>query len=109
MPGEDAFSRFLKKLVNHADLLDECLNNLVNLLRGLLPGFGAKLAVDSTDILAYSNGHREHPSDTDARWGAKKKSNSKAEGETGEGGSQEGRGKEPDIYYWFGYFFIPII
>jgi hypothetical protein len=73
------------------------------MLRELLPGFGAKLAVDSTDILAYSNGHRENPSDTDARWGAKKKSNSKAEGETGEGGNQKGRKKEPDIYYWFGY------
>ena len=100
MPGEDAFSRFLKKLVKHADLLDEFLNNLVNLLRELLPGFGSKLAVDSTDILAYSNGHRDNPSDTDARWGAKKKSNSKAEGETG---SQKGNKKEPDIYYWFGY------
>ncbi len=103
LPGEDAFSRFLKKLVKHADLFDECFANLVNLLRELLPGFGAKLAVDSTDILAYSNGHREHPSDTDARWGAKKKSNSKSEGETGEGGSQKGKKKELDIYYWFGY------
>jgi hypothetical protein len=44
--------------------------------RELLPGFGAKLAIDSTDILAYSNGHRAHPSDQSARWGAKKKSNS---------------------------------
>ncbi len=98
MPGEDALSRFLKKLANHADLLDECMAGLVNRLRELLPGFGAKLAVDSTDILAYSNGHREHPSDVDASWGAKKKSNSKAEGETG-----EGKKKEADIYYWFGY------
>ena len=103
LPGEDAFSRFLKKLVKHADLLDECLNNLVNMLRELLPGFGAKLTVDSTDILAYSNGHRENPSDATARWGAKKKSNSKAEGETGEGGSRKEKKKEPDIYYWFGY------
>ena len=61
MPGEDALGRFLKKLVKHVDLFDECLNQLVNKLRELLPGFGAKLAIDSTDILAYSNGHRAHP------------------------------------------------
>lgn len=93
MPGEDAFGRFLKKLVKHTDLLDECINSLVNNLRGLLPGFGSNLAVDSTDIVAYSNGHRKSPSDKDARWGTKKKSSGKGEGET----------SEPDTYYWFGY------
>ena len=103
MPGEDALGRFLKKLVKHADLFDECIQDMVNLLRELLPGFGAKLVVDSTDILAYSNGHREHPSDTDASWGAKKKSNSRGEEKTGEGVNQKGRKKESDIYYWFGY------
>jgi IS5 family transposase/transposase len=95
LPGEDAFGRFLKKLLNYSALFEECIQDLVNLLRELLPGFGAKLAVDSTDILAYSNGHREHPSDGDAGWGAKTKSNSQAQGEKGK--------KEPDIYYWFGY------
>ena len=78
MPGDDALGRFLKKLVKHVDLFDECLNQLVNKLRELLPGFGAKLAIDSTDILAYSNSHRDHPSDKDAHWGAKRKSNSPA-------------------------------
>jgi transposase len=102
MPGEDALGRFLKKLVKHVDLFDECLTNLVNKLRELLPGFGANLAIDSTDILAYSNGHREHPSDSDARWGAKKNSNSRGEGEK-DGGNQKRKKKEPDTYYWFGY------
>ena len=102
LPGEDAFSRFLKKLVKHIALFDEFLSKLVDLLRELLPGFGVKLAVDSTDILAYSNGHREHPSDTDAGWGAKKKSNIQGEGETREG-NRKGKKEEPHIYYWFGY------
>jgi len=100
MPGEDAFGRFLKKLVKHAAVFDECIQDLVNLLRDLLPGFGAKLVVDSTDIPAYSNGHREHPSDSDARWGAKKKRNGQGGKETGESSEKK---KEPDIYYWFGY------
>jgi transposase len=71
MPGKDVLSRFLKKLVKHNELFDECIQDMVNLLRGMLSGFGAKLAVDNTDILAYSNGHRERPSDTGARSGDK--------------------------------------
>jgi len=35
--------------------------------------------------------------------GAKRKSNSQGEEKTGEGGSQKGKKKEPEIYYWFGY------
>jgi transposase len=94
MPGEDALSRFLKKLVKHAALFDEFISDLVSKLRELLPGFGAKLAVDSTDILAYANGYREHPADRDAKWGAKKKGNSKAKGKT-EGEKKKGEKKEP--------------
>ena len=102
MPGEDALSRFLKKLVKHAALFDEFIQDIVNQLRELLPGFGAKLAVDSTDILAYANGNREHPADKDAEWGAKKKGNSKAKDKT-EGEKKKGEKKEPEVYYWFGY------
>ena len=83
MPGEDAPGRFLKKLVKHTELFDEFIQDLVDRLRELLPGFGGKLAIDSTDIPAYSNGHREQPSDTEARWGARKKGNSKNKDKTG--------------------------
>lgn len=71
LPGQDALERFLKKLVRQEKLLEECFTGLVERLRQLLPDFGTKLAVDSTDIEAYSNGHRKSPSDWDARWGAK--------------------------------------
>ena len=100
LPAEDAFSRFLKKLVKHSALLDECFTKLVNNLREQLPGFGSKLAIDSTDILAYSNGHRENPSDRDARWGAKKAGSNK-EGKVTGGDNQKGQKEE--MYYWFGY------
>ena len=99
LPGEDALSRFLQKLIKHSSLFDDFIQNLVNQLRELLPGFGSKLAVDSTDILAYANGQREHPSDPDANWGAKKKSNSQTAEMKGQGDVQ----KEGDVYYWFGY------
>ena len=107
IPSEDALSRFLKKLVAHEDLLGECFANLVKELRHLLPGFGDKLAVDSTEIKAYANGHRANPADPDARWGAKRRASHKelkAEGgTTNEGGVKKSQGKRQDMYYWFGY------
>ena len=103
LPGEDALSRFLRKLVKHTTLFDGFIQDLVNQLRELLPGFGDKLAVDSTDIVAYSNSHRHDPSDPDAHWGAKKKGNAKTEGKNEGKGDQKGKSKEPDVYYWFGY------
>ncbi len=67
LPSEDALGRFLKKLMRHEDLIEKCFADLVAELRQLLPGFGDKLAVDSTDIKAYANGHPKSPSDPDAR------------------------------------------
>jgi len=105
LPGEDALGRFLNKLVRHEELLEGCFVGLVEQLRELLPGFGAKLAVDSTDIEAYSNGHRKSPSDLDARWGVK----GYRQGGTGVKGTEADtnkgakKGKKRDLYYWFGY------
>lgn len=93
VPSEDALSRFMKKLAGHEDLLEECFNELVGRLRQHLPGFGAKLAVDSTDIKAYSNGRRNRPSDPDASWGVKTKDSSE----------ESGKRKEKELYRWFGY------
>lgn len=91
VPSEDALGRFLKKVVGHEELLEECFEGLVEKLRQLLPGFGAKLVTDSTDIEAYANGHKANPSDPDARWGAK-----------GAGPAAK-KGGERDLYRWFGY------
>src|SRR4030067_388860 len=101
IPDEDAFGRFVRKLAGHEDLLEECFSVLVERLRELLPGFGAKLAVDSTDIKAYSNGHRKTPSDVDARWGAKGAGHHAGPRVEGEAGTK--KGKKRDLYYWFGY------
>jgi len=104
VPSEDALGRFLKKLVQHKELLEECFAGLVERLRQLLPGFGVKLAVDSTDIRAYSNGQRKSPSDPDARWGVKGSSHQgrgiKTGAEAAKGAKQE---KSRDLYWWFGY------
>ena len=105
IPSQDALGRFLKKLVEHADLLEKCFADLVEEMRQLLPGFGTKLAVDSTDIKAYSNGHRKSPSDTDARWGANGVGHH-AGPTSGSKVSVDKEGKKEkqrDLYYWFGY------
>jgi hypothetical protein len=94
LPSQDALGRFLKKLVRHTDLLEKCFTDLVKESRWLLPGFGSKLAVDSTDIKAYSNGHRKNPVDSDAKWGAKG---------AGHHSGPAKKDKQRDLYYWFGY------
>ncbi len=105
IPGEDAFGRFLKKLVTHEDLLEKCFADLVQRLRKLLPGFGDKLAVDSTDIKAYSDGHSKNPSDAHARWGAKGAGHhgTPGNGADAESAGRERKGKGRDLYWWFGY------
>lgn len=94
IPSHDALSRFLNKLVEHEALLEKCFSELVKEARELLPEFGDKLAVDSTDIKAYSNGHRKIPSDPDARWGAKG---------AGHHSGPAKKDKQREMYYWFGY------
>ena len=38
VPSEDALGRFMKKLVQHQELVEECFSGLVERLRQLLPG-----------------------------------------------------------------------
>ena len=97
-PSEDALGRFISKLVKHENLLEECFEDVVERLRQLFPGFGKKLVADSTDIIAWSNGHRSKPSDSDAKWGAKKASH-----QAGKVEDNKKDGKKRDLYYWFGY------
>jgi len=107
IPGDDTFYRFLKKLLKHETLLEECFDGLVEKLRKLLPGFGSKLVVDSTDIVAFSNGNRKNASDKEARWGAKEASHhtkSKAKADNVQSGKEADKKKEKrDLYWWFGY------
>lgn len=102
MPGDDALGRFLKKLVKHEALLEECFASLVERLRALLPGFGKKLAVDSTDIKAYANGYRKNPTDASARWGVKGEGHQEDKTET-ESVAKDSKRKERELYRWFGY------
>lgn len=74
VPSEWAFSRFMKKLAapEAREMAHEIFDEMVDELRTLLPGFGAVLAGDSTDVVSRSNGNKDKEtgttSDTDASW-----------------------------------------
>lgn len=87
VPHESTYSRFVVKLAEHSDLVKKALDNCVVELRANLDDFGEVVAIDSTDLRAYSQGVKNsatnRAADPDARWGAKKKHGSP--------------------YFWFGY------
>ena len=70
IPSEATYSRFLAKLTSHRARLESTLCQVVDSLYDLLPDFGQVVAVDATDVSAYSQSRR--PSDADARWGKKR-------------------------------------
>lgn len=106
IPSAPTFSRFLRKLVKHEDLLEECLDDLVKRFALLAPGFGESVSADSSDIHAWSKGKKEGASDPDASWSAKEsKEPSKGKRKDNEG-KKEGekkKKKDKDLYWWFGY------
>jgi hypothetical protein len=54
-PCRRTFIRFAKKLMEHQDLLDKCLNEITNKLGEQLPNFGEHVAVDATPVHSHSN------------------------------------------------------
>ena len=95
VPSESALSRFVSRLADHQDLVEQCLVNVTGELRGLvpavkqregrqdqpLPPLGAVLAIDSTLFETYANPNRrsvhDAPADPDAKWGLKHSSRTK--------------------------------
>lgn len=113
IPSEATFSRFLTRLSNHENLLDECVDDLVRRFAALAPGFGETVVVDSTDIHAFARGKKSGSADSDATWGAKgsKEASSKkgAKAKPPEEVSNAAKTadkkakKAKDKYWWFGY------
>ena len=95
VPSESTLSRFVSRLADHQDLVEQCLVNVTEELRGLvpavkqregrqdqpLPPLGAVVAIDSTLFESYANPNRRtlnHTvSDLDARWGLKNSAKAK--------------------------------
>lgn len=81
IPSPWAFSRFRKRLTGNLEALETCSAGVVDRLKAILPGLGKVVAVDASDVHAWSNRHK--PSDGDAKFGAKQKDGGK--------------------YFWYGY------
>jgi hypothetical protein len=76
-PSIHAAYRFTVKLREHSAALVDCLDHVLAGLREALPGLGANVAIDGSDLPAYANGMRDlpngkprvHYADPDASWG----------------------------------------
>ena len=79
VPSKFAFSRFMRKLQTKRRevLVKNMMRNLTRQCYQALPDFGKSVAIDSTDLKAWSNGTKETKSDPDAGWVIKDDSHGK--------------------------------
>jgi hypothetical protein len=77
-PSVYAAYRFAEKMRANGDMLERCIDSVVEGLKEKRPSYGTDLAIDASDMPAYANGQRylskggkerERFSDTDASWG----------------------------------------
>ena len=73
IPTKFAYSRFMRKLSQpkHVVMVKNISRALTRSLYDTLPDFGKSVAIDSTDLKAWSNGAKKPASDQDAAWAAK--------------------------------------
>ena len=74
IPHEATFSRFFKQLSdrNILPLVKDVSRALVRRCYNEIPGFGERVALDSSTFKAWSNGGKKPHSDPDAGWSVKK-------------------------------------
>ena len=79
IPSKFAYSRFMHRLqAKHSEVLvKDIMRQLTRKCYEALPGFGKTVAIDSTDLKAWSNGGKRHKSDPDAGWIVKGDTNGK--------------------------------
>jgi len=97
VPPAWVYTRFLKKLLKYTIEVDEIFEELVEQMRGLLPGLGQHLAIDSKAIPSFAkrkNGNEttDGRRDTDADYGKKEYRGQNKDGSLWE-----------KIIKWFGY------
>ena len=73
IPSKFAYSRFMRKLSQprYIVMAKNIMRSLTRSLYDALPDFGKSVAIDSTDLKAWSNGAKKHVADPDASWAAK--------------------------------------
>jgi len=73
IPTKFAYSRFMRKLSQprYVVMVKDIMRSLTRSLYKTLPDFGKSVAIDSTDLKAWSKGNKKPVSDPDATWAAK--------------------------------------
>ena len=69
MPSRWTFNRFFIRLSEHADLVQDALDSLTDVVATYIPDFGKTVAVDSTTVRTHANPFKH--TDPDASWTAK--------------------------------------
>ncbi len=78
LPHRTTFNRFIQRLSDHSDLVEQAFASATDRLRVHLPNLGEVVAVDATTIRSHSNGNRKPHSDPEAKWGYKNSARVKA-------------------------------
>ena len=96
VPKAHVYSRFMKKLMEHTDLIQKMFQTLVSELSELLPDFGKVLAIDGKAIKSYAKRTGKKAGDMrgehDADWGKHAHHNTDSNGKSYE-----------TIKKWFGF------
>ncbi|MBI2166121.1 MAG: transposase [Chloroflexi bacterium] len=81
IPHESTFSRFFARLskYNTAAKVKDVSRALVRRFYEDKPGFGKRVAIDSTTLKGWVNGGKSAPSDKQAKWSVKKNTHGKEE------------------------------
>lgn len=77
VPSRITVGRFLRRLAENMELVEDCCTTTTREIAKRLEGFGQELAVDSTTVPTYANPGREVKSDPDATWTRKPNSQRK--------------------------------
>lgn len=78
LPHRTTFNRFINRLDDHLDLVEDCLRPITDELAEELDKFGEKVSVDSTTVRTHANPRRTRLSDPDASWTAKNDARAKS-------------------------------
>jgi hypothetical protein len=99
VPTSESYSRFLAKLIQHEEEVNNMFDELVQKLIDLLPDFGEILAIDGKAIQSHANGkndvknkNRDGRRDMDADWGKKVQKGTHKDGSAWQ-----------KVFTWFGY------
>ena len=75
LPHRTTFNRFITRLADHRERVEECMAQVTEHLKDMLPGLGESVAIDSTFVRSHANPHRQRktggPTDPEASWTAK--------------------------------------